>query len=109
MSNELRQWLQAELKQRKLSHRAFAEQIDLSHSFVSKVINGEKEPSMNFCHKVAIAFDIPPTQVLQKAGMLPESPTDTPGPVTLEIMRLVEQLPVEKRNQVLEYIRFISQ
>jgi len=108
MSEALRQWLTTELNRRGLSHTKFANQIGLSHSFVSKVISGSKPPSVNFCHKVAIALDTSPETVLRLAGILPGEPAPGPGPTSLEIMTIAETLPPETRQQLLDYARYLA-
>lgn len=109
MSEALRQWLATELNRRGMSHTQLANQIGLSHSFVSKVISGAKPPSVNFCFKTAIALDVAPERLLRLAGILPgESAPTSPGPITVEIMAIVESLPPELRQQVLNYVKFLG-
>lgn len=109
MSEALRQWLTKELDQRGLSHTKLANQIGLSHSFVSKVISGAKPPSINFCYKVAVALDVAPETVLHLAGLLPGQPAPTSlGPVTKEIMTIVEKLPIEHKHFILEFVRHVE-
>lgn len=71
---------------------------------------GDRNISANFCNKIAAALDVAPENVLKLAGILPGEPTSTkPGPVTAEILQIVENLSPEQRHQVLDYVRFLSQ
>lgn len=80
----------------------------VSKAAVSRTLRGDMPASCEFCIKIATAFDVAPAHVLTLAGFLPSEPTPAnPGPVSAEILRLVETLPPEKRQQVLEYVRFI--
>ena len=110
MASELTQWLTQELKILNWTHATLATKAGVSRSLVTRVLSGSTLPSIEFCVKIAIAFDIPPAQVLHLAGILPNEPAPaSPGPVTAAIMRLVEQLPPEDRQQVLEYVQFVLQ
>ena len=105
-----RQWLATELKQRQVSYRQFAKQAGVSHTLVSRTLSGDMPASADFCIKVATALDVAPAHVLTLAGILPDETTPTSlGPVTLEILRLVESLPPEQRKEVLRYVQFLKQ
>ena len=109
MSDKLQTWLQEETTRRGWSYRELARQAGVSQSNMSRVVTGDMPASADFCIKVATALDITPAYVLTLAGILPDEPTPaSTGPITSEIMHLVENLPPEKRKQVLEYVRFIS-
>ena len=111
MSESLRLWLSQELNQRKWSHNELARQTGFSQAFVSNVLNGERKPSANFCNKVAKALDVAPEMVLRLAGILP--PTEPASPTddaTLrELIELSRNLPPDKRQEVLRFVRFLYQ
>jgi transcriptional regulator with XRE-family HTH domain len=111
MSEALRLWLSEELNRRGWSQRELARQIGVSHSFVSKTLSGERSPSANFCNKIAQALDVAPETVLRLAGILPPaSPGQPSDDSTLqELVELARNLPPERRQQILEYVRFIYQ
>lgn len=90
MSDEFRQWLAAEMKNRRLSQRALARMIEISHPVISRVLSGENQPSLEFCIKVAHALGEPPARVLRLAGILPPSEDD---PTLEELREVVEHLP----------------
>ncbi|GAB4446308.1 MAG: hypothetical protein Kow0031_28960 [Anaerolineae bacterium] len=105
-----RQWVVAELNKRGVSYRQFAKQAGVSHTLVSRTLSGDMPASADFCIKVATALDIAPVYVLTLAGILPDEPVAaSPGPVTLEIVRLVENLSPEQRQEALRYLRYLAQ
>ena len=112
MSEKLRAWLQQETNRRGWSYRELARQAGVSQSNMSRVVTGDMPPSADFCIRIATAFDEPPVKLLKLAGILPDEPALTEsefGPVSREILQLVQNLPLEQRQQVLDYVRFLSQ
>ena len=71
MSDQFRQWLTSEMKKRRYSQGALARAIGMSRPFVSRVLSGEKAPSLDFLIKVAQALEVPPEKVLRLASILP--------------------------------------
>lgn len=109
MSEAFRLWLSQELDRRKWSHREFARQSGVSQTQISAVIAGDRKANADFCVRAALTLDISLDYVLKLAGILPGQPAQiTPGPVTQEIVALVESLPPDKRRQILAYARFIA-
>lgn len=108
MNEAFRIWLSEELDRRNWSHRELARQTGFSHSFVSKAISGERSPSVNFCAKVAEVLNEPLEKVLRLAEILPSFP-HSEDPVLQELIDLARTLPPNQRQQVLDYIKFISQ
>jgi transcriptional regulator with XRE-family HTH domain len=112
MSEAFRFWLTQELDRRGWSHRELARQMETSQSFVSRIIKGENPAGINFCHRVAKVLDVPPEKLLRLAGILPGEPAVNEselGPVSREIMELIQGLPPEDRQQILDYVRFVYQ
>ncbi len=106
--SEFTSWVQAELTRLKWSHAELAERTGVSRALVSRTLRGDMPVSCEFCIRVAAALDVAPAHVLTLAGILPDDVAPAnPGPVSLEILRLIETLPPERRQQVLEYVRFI--
>ena len=104
----LRFWLSEELKRRGWSQRELARQTGISQGFVNRVLSGDAKPSVNFCLKVARVLDVSPVYVLQLAGILPDDVKPPPGDDNLqEILTLARALPPDKRQQVVDYLRFL--
>ncbi|MCL4299477.1 MAG: helix-turn-helix domain-containing protein [Anaerolineae bacterium] len=109
MSDELKAWLSQELERRKWSHTELARQAGLSQAMVSRILSGERNASINFCHKIAAVLGEPPEKILRLAGILPSSPTPEEDPTLTELQDLIRNLPPAKRREVLRYVRFLYQ
>jgi transcriptional regulator with XRE-family HTH domain len=104
MSDQFKQWFISELEKHHYSQRAFAKKIGVSQPFISRVLNGETPPSVNFCHKVASALGEPPEKLLRLAGILSSVSSDN---VTLdELADIVRNLPSEAQQELLDFARF---
>lgn len=111
MSDQFRQWLTSEMKRRRFSQGALAREIGMSRPFVTRVLNGEKQPSVEFCIKVAGALGEAPERLLRLAGILPRSEVDNlvKDELSAEILDLLQHMPKEQRQQILDYVRFLYQ
>lgn len=111
MSEALRVWLAQELNRRQWSHRELARQTDFSQAYVSRILSGEQNPSVNFCHKIAAALDIAPESVLRLAGILPpiEPASTADSSILQELIELARNLPPQQQKQLLDYTRFLYQ
>ncbi|MBN1887667.1 MAG: response regulator [Thermoflexales bacterium] len=63
-------WLNDELQERGWSMRELSRRMGFSVSTVSRVLNGEQNPSGDFCQGLADAFNVPVNRVLWQAGLL---------------------------------------
>lgn len=105
MAEQFRQWLAEEMSKRRYSHGGLARDIGISQPFVTRVLSGEKSPSVDFCIKVAAIFNEPEEKVFRMAGLL--SPLPTSDDDTLqELLELARNLPPEDRQELLDYARF---
>jgi transcriptional regulator with XRE-family HTH domain len=109
MSDELRTWLPAEIKQRGWSQREFARRADISHPLVSQVFAGEVPPSADFCIKAAHALEVPPEKVLRLAGILPTPPAAEDDPTIAEILDIVKNLTLPQRKLALRLLHSLYQ
>lgn len=106
MSDQFRQWLTSEMERRRYSQGALAKAIGMSRPFVTRVLSGDKAPSVDFCLKVAQAFELSPVLLLVKAGILPAAPESEDDPTIQEITDIARSLPSEDQKEILEYVRF---
>lgn len=105
MNQRFSQWLLGELDKRGWSFREFGRRADLSRSTVSKVVNGMGSPGCEFCLKTAKVLNVPPENVLRRAGLLSPEPKET---VALrEMSYLFTQLSLEDQAQVLVIVRAV--
>ena len=100
---EFSEWLYAEMERRGLSQSELARRAGMAQSTVSFALSGDRRPGLDFCVGVARAFDLPPEDVLQRAGLLPSSPEETPNAKLA--LHLFSQLPVEVQDLILAQMR----
>jgi transcriptional regulator with XRE-family HTH domain len=111
MSEALKTWVTRALQNRGWSYRELARQANISNALVSRTLSGDVLPSADFCIKVAQALEVSPETVLRLAGILPPSPLAQPSDDSTlqELLELVRNLSPDRRQQVLEYVRFMYQ
>jgi transcriptional regulator with XRE-family HTH domain len=105
LSMKFSDWIVERLNERGWSRSEAAKRGGISPSMFDKVINETSSPGITFCKGIALAFDIPPEEVLRQAGLLPPQPeTD---PVLDELNYKLASLPIELREEALEYLNYL--
>ena len=99
-----REWLEKEMKERRYSQGRLARTIGVSQPFISLVLKGEKKPSVEFCTKLAEAFNLTVEHVMRIAGILPSTIGD--NATLTELMDIARQLPPDVQKELLDYARF---
>ena len=97
------QWLESQIEQRGWNKAELARRATISDSMVSMVMGGQRNPGFEFCVSVASAFDVPPEQVLRRAGLLPAVPAEVEG--EHELVGLFRRLSGELREAALAVVR----
>lgn len=69
-------WLVNELEIRGWSQRELARRAGISQTTVSQVIAYQRQPTWDFCAKIARVLDEPLERVFRMAGLLPSLPAD---------------------------------
>lgn len=67
------------------------------------VMSGQIAPTFEFCAKVARALNLPPTLVMQKAGLLGRP---NRSPTFRELVTMLEDFSIEEQLDVLDYARY---
>jgi transcriptional regulator with XRE-family HTH domain len=71
MNTKLSDFINEELKQRGWSQRELARKAGVSHTSISEVIAGNRNPGWDFCAAIAAPLEKTPLEVFQLAGLLP--------------------------------------
>ena len=101
------QWLLTEINERGWSQGELARRAGITQGAVSHILGGMRSPGPEFCKAVAKALGYPPEVVFRKAGILPPKP---PQNEETEIaLHLLNQLPPEKRQAALQFLKFLAQ
>lgn len=101
------EWLTGQMEANNLGIRETAKKVGVSHPTISEMVTYGNMPSYETCVALAKAFNVPPLQVLQLAGMMPSSITEREAKL-LELDHLYANATEEQRDRILEYIRFIT-
>lgn len=109
MSDEFRDWLSEELKQRGWSHNELARKAKVSQAAVSSVLSGYRNAGADFCVKIADALSETPEKVLRLAGILPSFPTLEDDPLLREVLDTLRNMSLQQRKEVLRFIRYLYQ
>lgn len=102
---ELKDWIDQEIKQKNWSRRELARRTGLSTSLVQKILKGERNPSTEFCIKVAQALGESPEKLLRMAGILPEILEDET--LVNEVVELLRTLTPDQKMEALKYVRYL--
>lgn len=106
-NQELRDWINQELKQRSWSRRELARRASLSQAAVQKILAGERNPSAEFCIKVAQALGESPEKLLRMSGILPKILFEAKAEVFGELIDLLDTLSYEQHVEVLNYVKYL--
>ena len=75
MKTNLSTWLNERIKESGWSIREVARRANISHSWISNVLSGQKQPNWDFCVAIAPVFDVPVETLFHMAGLLPQEET----------------------------------
>ena len=105
MENKFSAWLLDELKKRDWNQSDLAQRSGVSQGAISKVLQGQRNPGLEFCSGVAKAFRVPVEKVLILAGFLPAR--DHEVQEIEELKFLFNALSDESKKDLLIYARFL--
>ena len=105
--NKFSIWLKSEMDKRDWNQSELARKADVTRSAVNGVLTGARNPGNDLCEAIAKAFNMPPEDVFRFAGLLP--PKQKKDKLTEEAEYLLSQMPEDKREQAIRFIRFLSQ
>jgi len=107
MGDEFPAWLAEQLYERGWSMRELARRSGFSRDTVSKVINGWRSPSRDFCAAVARALGVSASEVLWRAGLYDERPLTLEQPELVDLVEAARRLPAERRAYLIAIARVL--
>ncbi len=96
-------WLNNELDKLGWNYSELARRSDLTTSGVSVFVTRQRNPTWDFCAKIARALGHSEDAVFRKAGLLPPLPPETAE--LREADRLMRLIPPERRQLALKILR----
>ena len=103
MKQQFIDWLQEELRKRAWKPADLARTSGLAPSTISRILNGQVEPSDTGYSKIAKALNEPREKVFRLVGLLPPLPPMGDGPILDEIVSVVKQLTEDEKEEILAY------
>jgi transcriptional regulator with XRE-family HTH domain len=98
------EWLENEMKQRGIIPAELARRGGITRSAVSKLLSRQqKRPGIEMLDAIARALDMPKEIIYQKVGYLPAE--QKVSPLSSAILFLIEQLPIDDQEEMLDYAR----
>lgn len=88
--------------------RELARRAGLTHVTISNVLNGARNPGVEFCLGVAKAFYEPPEIVFRRAGILPDR-EGIEEELYDRFRAYIEALSPERREELFRYIMFLHE
>lgn len=103
-------WLKGEIEARQWTQSEFAKRASLAPSTVSMVLKLQKSPGMSFCKRAAAALNLPPSEVMRRAGHLPDTQTVIDEDEAFQkIIEICRDLTPAQRQDIYEYILLYQQ
>lgn len=98
-------WLRDEIKDKGWRQSDFAKKAGLAPSTVSMVLKMQKKAGVSFCKRTANALNLPPGEVLKRAGHIPDTQQAiSDDPTFKKIIEVVRSLSPGQRQDVYEYL-----
>lgn len=83
--------------------------MNIDNSYLSKVIQGKRAPSLAFYKDLSEVFDEPLGKILMLDGVLPENEDEEGLELTLrQLIEIGKQLSYEERLEVLNYADYVA-
>lgn len=108
MDTKFTDWLNDQLKDRNMSMRELARRGDISHTSVSKVLQGETRPTADFCIGVAKGLNHNPDYVLALAGHIAPRPEHTERLNLKKLYYILTQMSDNQLREVRHYAQYLA-
>ena len=104
MENSLQEWVGDEMNARGWNRSELARRAHVSRGTISNILNGMRGIGVDVAEKLANAFDVPPSLVMKKAGIIAERVSESDEKE--EIFGLFTQLSPEERDEIRDLMKF---
>jgi transcriptional regulator with XRE-family HTH domain len=104
MKNGMAAWLARWIHDNDSSMRKLATRIGTSHTTISDIISGQREPTYEFCVKLATGLKLPKETILKEAGI--EDPISEDATLQ-EIIEIARSMTPEQRRDYRKYGLFL--
>jgi transcriptional regulator with XRE-family HTH domain len=98
-------WLQHELDARGWRQADLARHGELHTGHISRILNRERMPGVDFCRGVARAFGLPEIKVLEIAGLATDTDRTKFNPIVEAAAGMLNDLSIEDQEEIRAMIR----
>lgn len=99
-------WLNGELQAREWKQADLVRKARIDSGLLSRILSGERRPSVAVCIGIAEALSLPPQEVAARAGRVPPSPE--PTILTDRLLAIAAQLSEDEMRDLLDYAELIK-
>jgi len=107
--NDFKTWLSRQLEERGWSIRELARRGEISHAQIAGYLAGDRGIGIATILGIARALNETPEKLLDMAGLLDLIPPSFEDKTLNEIYQIVKRLPVEERQEILDYVAYRRQ
>jgi len=106
------EWLKDEIQQRGWTDGETARKSEIAGATLSKILNLQAQPGVDFCNGIARAFKVPPEDVFRRAGLLPKLPEG--NEIVRTILLRLRELQMDRMGEevylpiVLDFVETLS-
>lgn len=105
VGNDFAAWLDGEMKDRGWSQSDLSRRSGITTPQISRVINRERFPGIEFCKGVARAFGLKDIQVLEIAGLATDADAKKFSPAVEAIAAMLNDLPESDQEEIRAMVR----
>jgi len=96
-------WVNRELQERGWSQSELGRRAGVDNSTISRVLDGSRSPTFDFCAAIARPLEERPEEVFRLAGLLPAHRGSEEERVIRELEDIARELGPEEQQRVTEY------
>jgi transcriptional regulator with XRE-family HTH domain len=105
MGNDFVSWVEGEIKARGWSQSDLSRKSGITTAQISRVLNRERMPGIEFCKGIARAFELKDIQVLELAGLATDSEPSKFSPIVEAAATMLNQLPEDDQEEIRAMVR----
>lgn len=97
-------YVEQKMNERRWSQADLAREANMTTSMVSNLLNGKRKVGISTANSLARAFQVPPTEVLSAAGLIPKIPAKTAAEE--QLLYMFRQLSENDQEAILDFVEF---
>ena len=103
---ELISFIEEELSRREWSKADLSRKSRISQAHISRILNGDYQPGLDFYNSMAVAFDLSLEYILRISGILETTPQN--NPIIEQTHVILDKLDKSEQELVLGFIQLLK-